>query len=255
MKHYFWIVFKVNLLKMLESKRSFLISLLLTIATQSSFLLAWDAFFNKSPLVAGWSFKDMATMYGLVMLSKGMIEMFFYGLKLMPRLIENHQLDVFLLQPKSLIFSIAFTKLDLESLAEVFLGFCLIGYAGHLTNPLFWIVLPFVFLFTFSLYLYINSLRFFLSDSTSFLRELITSASIALSQPSSAYRGSLKFFLMTLLPAAFLSFFPVEFLRTALLEYFIWTAVGNTLFFFGARALFYQGLKRYESGSHHIARQ
>jgi ABC-2 type transport system permease protein len=254
MIRYFLTVLRINIQKALSIKAAFISILLINIIKQASFLIAWDVFFDKYKTMNGWEFPDLLVMYGIVSLGRGITEMFLYGIKRVSTLIESNQLDVFLLQPKSLIFNIAFTKLELDSLGECIVGFLLIGYAGQLTNPLFWIVLPFAALFSFALYLYINALRFFIPNSNSLVQELLTSASIVTSQPNSAYRGMFKVFTMTLLPAAFISFFPVELLRTGLFEHWLWTALGTIGFFLGARALFYKGLKRYESGNYVVIR-
>ena len=74
-------------------------------------------------------------------------------------------------------------------------------------------------------------------------------------QPNIAYRGALKMLTLTILPVAFLSFFPIEYLRTKVLDYLFFALMGNIVFFIIACWLFNKGLKRYESGNMIIFRQ
>ena len=82
-----------------------------------------------------------------------------------------------------------------------------------------------------------------------FIRELNLNANIVATQPNSAYSGAFKMFTLTILPVGFLSYFPVEYLRTDLWQYLWISILGTTAFFGSAYWLFRFGLKRYESGN------
>jgi len=235
-------------------KISFLITLLIVLVKQALFLVAWKFFFAKYHTVHGWDFKEMLLMYGIVSFGIGFVEIFFYGLREIPRLIETHQLDVYLLQPKNLILNIAMSKGEITSLGEVILGILLISYSGYLFSAAIILILLLAIVFIFSLYLYLSSIRFFVPNGTNFVRELYQNANIVATQPNSAYRGLFKIFTMTLLPTAFISFYPIEFLRTGLLENLLFATLGTFAFFAGAQFLFKLGLKYYESGNNIVHR-
>lgn len=246
---YLIIAFCTNFKLSVALKISFLITLLIVLAKQALFLVAWKFFFVKYHTVYGWDFKEMLLMYGIVSFGIGFVEIFFYGLREIPRLIETHQLDVYLLQPKNLILNIAMSKGEITSLGEVILGILLISYSGYLFSPAIILILLLAIVFIFSLYLYLSSLRFFVPNGTNFVRELYQNANIVATQPNSAYRGLFKIFTMTLLPTLFISFYPIEFLRTGLLENLLFATLGTFAFFVGAQFLFKWGLKYYESGN------
>ncbi len=254
--HYGWWImrylitaFKTNFRLSITLKISFIITIFIVIAKQPLFLIAWKSFFGKYHIVQGWDFKDMALMYGIVSFGIGFVEVFFYGLRELPRLIETHQLDVYLLQPKNLILNIALSKGDITALGEIILGILLMSYSGYLLSFTIILIAFLAIVFIFSLYLYLSSMRFFVQNGTNFVRELYQNANIVATQPNSAYRGLFKIFTMTLLPTAFMSFYPVEFLRTGLLENLYFATLGTFLFFLGAQLLFKLGLRRYESGN------
>lgn len=230
---------------------AFFVNILLVIVKQSLFLITWNFFFEKYELIQGWSFSDMLLMYGIVSFSIGFVELFFYGLRDLPRMVETNQLDTYLLQPKSLILNIAMSRGDMAAIGEILLGVMLIGYSGYLANSSFLVltILPMGVVFIFSLYLYLSSIAFFIKNSNHFIRELYSNANIIATQPNSAYRGTFRLFTLTFLPTAYISFFPVEFIRTIAFNCLIIAYLGTLSFLLVAIWIFKKGLKRYESGS------
>jgi ABC-2 type transport system permease protein len=235
----------------LALKGAFYFTVIITIIKQILFLTAWRFFFAKYQVVQGWNFDNMLLMYGTVCFSIGFIEAFFYGLKDLPRMIETGQLDTFLLQPKNVVLNVAMSKGDMASFGEIVTGIIVIAYSGYLEQYPFMVlsILALGTLFVFSLFLYLSCIAFFLKDSYDLIRELNLNAIIVASQPNVAYRGLLKMLTFTILPVVFLSFFPIEFLRTGLWKYLFFSAIGTIGFFLVAYGLFHLGLKRYESGN------
>jgi len=235
----------------LALKGTFYFTIIITILKQVLFLTAWRFFFLKYQVVQGWNFNSMLLGYGSVCFSMGVVEAFFYGLKDLPRMIENGQLDTFLLQPKNVVLNVAMSKGDMASFGEIVTGIAVITYSGYLEqSPLMVItILILGTIFIFSLLLYLSCIAFFMKDSFDFIRELNLNAIIVASQPNVAYRGLLKMLTFTILPVAFISFFPIEYLRTGLWKYLLFSALGTAAFFAVANALFNLGLKRYESGN------
>lgn len=235
----------------LALKGTFYFTIIITILKQILFLTAWRFFFLKYQVVQGWNFNSMLLMYGTVCFSIGVVEAFFYGLKDLPRMIENGQLDTFLLQPKNVVLNIAMSKGDMASFGEIATGIIVIAYSGYLLQSPFMVLTILILgvIFVFSLLLYLSCIAFFLKDSFDFIRELNLNAIIVASQPNVAYRGVLKMLTFSILPVAFLSFFPVEYLRTGLWKYLIFSTLGTMAFSLVAYNIFHLGLRRYESGN------
>jgi len=232
-------------------KISFFLTIFIVMLKQIFFLISWGFFFDRYKVVQGWDFKSMVFMYGSVCFAMGVVEGFFYGFRDLTRMIETGQLDSFLLQPKNVILNIAISKGDISNLGEILTGLVLIAYSGFLVKA-FWAVLIILVLgsvFMFSLVLYLACIAFFIRDAGDFIRELRLNSIIMATQPASAFKGALKMLSFTLLPVAFLSYFPVEHLRTGLWQYLLLTIAGTVAFFILACALFYKGVKRYESGN------
>jgi ABC-2 type transport system permease protein len=247
--NYFIQQLRYNLKVFVSFKGDFLVSVLLVIARQIFFLLTWNFFFLQYKTIHGWQFQDLLAMYGLGSFAIGFTEFFLYGLRDIPRLIDTNELDVFLLQPKNLLLNIALSKNDPRSFSEIFFGIILLGYSGHLFSFSIVILLALAVLFAISLHLYLSSFRFFIPNGTNFVRELFQNATIITTQPSAGFKGLFKIFTMTILPTAFLTFFPIEFLRTYNPEHLLYAIVGTFIFFALAHGVFFLGLKRYESGN------
>jgi ABC-2 type transport system permease protein len=232
-------------------KASFFLTILIVILKQLLFLVTWNFFFEKYKVVHGWNFNSMLFMYGNVCFAMGIVEGFFYGFRDLARMIETGQIDNFLLQPKNIILNIAVSKGDITNLGEILTGLLLIGYSGYLFKSFFTVILILIMgsIFMFSLILYLACIAFFIRDAGDFIRELRLNSIIMATQPLSAFRGALKMLSFTVLPVAFLSYFPVEHLRTGLWHYLLLTIIGTILFFAVACALFYKGIRRYESGN------
>lgn len=232
-------------------RAAFFITLLLTILKQIMFLVAWNFFFLKYKMVQGWDFNQMLLMYGIVSFSLGALEAFFYGVRDIPKIIETGQLDNFLLQPKNVILNIALSRGDFSALGEMVAGILFIIYSGYFLKSILiiLIILAIATLFVFSLYLYLSCIAFFTRNSADFIRELLLNSVIVATQPNAAYRGAFKMFTFTVLPVAFLSYLPIEFLRTGHIPFLLYTLLGTLIFFGISIALFQFGLKRYESGN------
>lgn len=235
----------------LALKGTFYFTIVLTVVKQLLFLLVWRFFFIKYQVVQGWHFNSMLLMYGSVCFSIGVVEAFFFGLKDLPKMIETGQLDTFLLQPKNVVLNVAMSKGDMAAFGEIVTGIVVIAYSGYLQQSPFMVgaILLLGTVFIFSLLLYISCIAFFMKDSFDFIRELNLNAIIVASQPNVAYRGMLKMLTFTVLPVAFLSFYPIEYLRTGLWKYLLFSALGTAIFFAVAYSIFHLGLKRYESGN------
>ena len=235
----------------LTLKVSFLTNIIAIIVKQGLFILTWGFFFNKYISVGGWEFTEMLAMYGLVSFGIGFVEMIFYGVRNISFLVETNQIDYFLIQPRNILLNIALSKGDVTAFSEIIYGFLLLFISGYLKTNLLWLffLLPTSAIFIFSLYLYLGSISFFLKNSQGLIGELYRNANIVATQPNSAYRGLFKLFTLTVLPVSYLSFFPIEFLRTHVMSYLILSYLGTLIFFGTASWVFYKGLSRYESGS------
>jgi ABC-2 type transport system permease protein len=232
-------------------KTAFIINLGIAVLKQAFFLVAWHFFFQKYTHVNGWIFNDLLLVCGLLSIGIGVVEILFFGLKDLPQIVETNALDRYLLQPQNLILNIALSRGQISSLGDVFTGVIAIWYGGFFSTYLLSTLLciPLAIIFIFALYLYLGCISLYIKNSSEFIRELYRNSIIIASQPNSSYTGFLKILTITVLPVAFLSFFPVEFVKHSSYKYFFISYLGAIGFLYTSCIIFYNGIKRYESGN------
>lgn len=246
--------FKISTKLAFNNKVAFFLMLIATTLKHGLFLAIWKFFFDKYSVINSWNFSNLLFMYGQVFIAIGVVESFFYGLREIPKYVETGQLDVFLIQPRNLLLNIAISKSDPEAFGEIIIGLVFIYFSGYAFNSLstsisviFIILLGILFMF--SLLLYLSTSAFFIRNSRDFVRELSLNSFIIATNPNSAYKGLLKIIICTVLPVAYLSFFPVEYIRTGNAKFLTITVFGTLIFFIFAYILFMYGVKKYESGN------
>jgi len=238
---------RTNFRLSIACKATFIVNVVVGIIKHGFFLAAWMFFFDLYEDIHGWTFRNLLLVYGLISIGIGTIEVFFYGLREIPQIVESHMLDSYLVQPQNIILNIALSKGHIASLSDLITGLIAIIYSSVPVFS-FILLLPLSIIFMFALYLYIGSLIFFIKNSSELIKELYRNAIIIATQPNAAYNGLLKSLTLTILPVGFLSFFPVNFTKTSDYLYLVISYAGTLSFLAISWMLFYQGLKRYESG-------
>jgi len=238
---------RTNFRLSIACKASFIVNIVVGCIKHGFFLAAWFFFFDLYEDIHGWTFCNLLLVYGLISIGIGTVEVFFYGLREIPQLVESHKLDSYLVQPQNIILNIALSKGHISSLSDLITGMIAIIYSSVSVSS-FSLLCPLSIIFIFALYLYIGSLIFFIKNSSELIKELYRNAIIIATQPNSAYSGLLKCLTLTILPVGFLSFFPVTFAKTSDYLYLFISYAGTLAFLALSCALFYHGLKRYESG-------
>lgn len=248
---FLWTSFLTSFKLSISLKLTLLSSVLLIALRQITYLLAWTSFFKNFKTVGNWDFNDFLLMHGIVAVSAGITEFFFYGLRELPNIIVSKKLDYLLTQPKNVIIKIAFSKIEVSSIGEAITGFFLIFYSGVLFKaPIFTFIILFQsIILVFALYLYLSCIAFFINNSDGILQYLRGMCFIASGQPNSGYSGFLKFITCTILPIAYWSFFPVEFIRTGNIKFLGISFLGTISLLIIAISIFNLGLRRYQSGN------
>jgi len=221
------------------------------------FFVTWIILFTKVDHIGGWNLRDCALMYGLVALSVGMFAVSFGGVSSLSRLIAEGELDSFLSQPKSVLISSIASKTNIAGWGDILSGLILIGFSGYTSLEALGAVLI-CSLCSMVLYtvtgVLIHSSAFWLgpTDSLSMqVHEFVLAFSL---YPGTIFSGMLRIVLFTLIPAGFISFLPVEIIRS-----FSWKELGFLLlgvlsYTSLALFIFSAGLRRYESGNRLVLR-
>jgi ABC-2 type transport system permease protein len=208
----------------------------------------------------GWTFGELALLYGMVGTSWGVVEAGLRGFEgFAPVLVEGH-LDRFLLRPRSVVLQVAAHEFAVRKLGRVAQALLvLVIAAGHLELDLagwFWIVTGIaggVLFFTGIVLLGAASLFWTLGQTAELQNMLTYGGSATLVYPVSIYSKWFRRVVTYAIPMAFVNYFPAlaALGRTAEAGWPVWfpwlSPLVCGLVLVVARTAFGFGLSRYES--------
>lgn len=214
--------------------------------------MIWVIYFANFSSLKGWHLEDLATLYGLAAFAFGSAFLFCGGTLDMGRAIVDGDLDIYLGRPRHPLPGLMFRESRAAGLGDI------------LTAPVIWIAFGhqdaggLAVLFMLGLFssliilataMVINSLPFFNDQGSRLTDQLLESFIIISTYPHNGFPLAVKIVLMTLVPAGFVAFLPVEAFRTANMSEMALLAVAALAYMTFAVAFFNRGLRRYTSGN------
>ncbi len=140
----FW---RINVLTTLEYRENFLLWALFTLVYHGAALTALWVVFKSFPSMNGWSFKDMAFLYGLWMLAHALHNALFSNVEEVPERIREGEFDRVLIRPLDALFQVITTPgqifPDEALMALVYFGFA-VWYSGVRVDLTFVLFVPLV---------------------------------------------------------------------------------------------------------------
>ncbi|MFD0673376.1 ABC transporter permease [Cohnella sp. GCM10027633] len=240
----------------------FLISWLLMIPTQY-FAGIWmlRIIVDRFQPLAGWGFEDLAFLYGLGLLSHGLVVVFFIPTWGTEFAVIRGEFDRLLLRPMNVFFQFVTGYFNFIGLIDLIPGVVIFLYAAHAVDfswapdniaKLVLVVIGGLFIRG-GLYTIVGSVAFWTKRSRNLIGMSVATLERTTMYPLTLYPHAVQAALTFLFPIGFISFYPAEsFLgKTASLELplgmAIWTPVAGVLCMSVAYAIFRLGLRRYES--------
>ena len=168
--------------------------------------------------VGGWSFGEIAFLYGIVETSFGVMDMLFSGFdpQNFGRQVRLGRLDQLLLRPQSITLQVFGSEFILRRLGRIIQGFAVFLISLQLVT-IHWdllkiIYLPFVFagmvLFFGGLFIVGATITFWTFDSIEVVNIFTYGGSEMMSYPMHIYPDWMRFFFTFILPAIFLNYYP-----------------------------------------------
>lgn len=244
--------FKFNISSVMEYRVSFLVQSFGMILNNAAFIFFWWILFNNVSSIGGYSFKDEMMLWAITSSSFGLCFISFGNVTQITRMILNGELDTYLLQPKDPLTNIVCSRTVVSAWGDFLYGIILFFFikgfdmSGFLLFLLFCITGALLYA---SVLVSFHALSFF-SGNTEGLANLVIEFLISFTiYPEGIFRGGVKFILYTVIPAVFIVYIPASVIKqfsiTMMLEVLgvavIWVVI--------AYFIFYQGLKKYESGN------
>lgn len=248
---YFYLL-RTSMKASISLRWNFLFEMALMLFNNLIFFSMWWIFFTQFNDIGGWQFRDMAALMAIATGAYGLRQICFGGVKTLARDIISGGLDPFMTQPKNLLIHIVGSRSMPKGWGHLFTSIMFIFLTG-LTDPytIGMIVVGILcgcIVFA-SMSIISHSLAFWLGPVETLAQKYCDSLFLFALYPSNIYSDILRFMMFTVLPAGLISYLPVELVRE-----FSWLKLGGIvggalLLWTLAFAIFYLGLKRYESGN------
>lgn len=240
----------------------FLISWLLMIPT-SYFSGIWmlRIIVDRFQPLSGWGFEELAFLYGLGLLSHGLVVVFFIPTWGTEFAVLRGEFDRLLLRPMNVFFQFVTGYFNFIGLIDLIPGVTIFAYASHMVNfswgfgnivKLALIVIGGT-LIRASIYTIIGAIAFWTKRSQNLIYMAVSTLERTTMYPLTIYPQVIQAVLTFLLPIGFISFYPAEqFLgKSNSLELplgmAIWTPAVGLVCFAVAYVVFRYGLQKYES--------
>jgi ABC-2 type transport system permease protein len=247
--------FRIHLQSSMEYKKAFLLQSLGMMLNNGAFIVFWAVIFKKfaAPFAAvGVQFPEVMLIWALASSSYGFMHVLFGGARELTSYIINGQLDLYLLYPKSTLFTLAVSKSFNSAWGDLAYGFVLFFLFVPVTWPSLLLFCAFTALsglFFMSLLVLAHSLSFWWGNSQEFADALFGGMITFGIYPERIFSAEAKFLLFSVIPVGFLMFLPVR----VILKYdpaLLASVIGaNAIMLLLAAFIFRRGLRRYESGN------
>jgi ABC-2 type transport system permease protein len=243
---------RLNFNSQLEYRGAFFSQVLAMFLNNLVWVSFWSLFFTRFPVLRGWTVQDVITVWAIAAAGFGLAHAIFGNALSLPGLIAQGQLDVWMLYPRALLPHLLLGRMSATSWGDAIFGFVI--YLAYVRPDLVHFLLFTALTLSVAL-LFVGfsvlsgSLSFYLGNATG-LAEQWRFAMITFSTyPAILFDGAVRLLLYTVIPAAFVTYLPIEALRQLSLFYALLTLLGSLAVLTVGSLVFYHGLRRYESGN------
>lgn len=212
--------------------------------------------YRNVPDIAGFTEGQVYLIMSFMFITEGMCNIFFDGIWYLPRLVFMGELDVMLSRPVSPLYQVISHEVGLQGVGVLAIGFLSLTMAvarlGVMAPPVVLLCILFIVCGTvvrMSSYLIGASNVFWLKAGGQLnIPYTIYTVGEYAKYPVSVYPLWMQAVLFGLIPYAFIGYVPCLAIRGEhTLPYALLTVAVSGLYFLLARAVFYKGIKKYES--------
>ncbi len=243
----------VNLASAMEYRASFVTQIVFMFINGGIYFVFWLIFFQQFGDVRGYDIGDIYLLFAVVTFSYGIGHLFAgnSGADL-AYLIAQGRLDYYLVFPRVLITHVIFSRMSVSAIGDV--GFGLTAYLlAGLFHPIdillfFAVSVPAALIFV-GFAVIAGSLAFFMGNAQYASQQMTNGLLTFALYPHTLFSGMTRFMLYTIIPAAFIGAVPVEIVKGHDRMLLLLLVAAAAVIWTVAVAVFYVGLRRYESGS------
>jgi ABC-2 type transport system permease protein len=243
---------RLNLNAQLEYRGAFWAQVVAMFINDGVWVAFWALFFTRFPVLRGWGVNDVITVWALTASGFGLGYAIFGNALMLATQIAQGQLDVWMLYPRALLPHLLLGRMHATAWGDALFGFT--AYivivrpdAAHLL--MFTVLSLSVAILFVGFGVLSGSLGFYLGNASSIAQQWQFAVITFSTYPPFLFEGAVKLVLFTLIPAGFVSYLPADALRELSLVHAGLALLGALAFLAVGVAVFYRGLRRYESGN------
>jgi ABC-2 type transport system permease protein len=243
---------RLNLGAQLEYRGAFFSQVFAMFINDIAWVLFWMFFFTRFPILRGWGLNDVLLLWAVTASGFGIAYSLMGNAHQLAPLIVNGELDIWMSHPRAVLPHLLLGRSIPSAWGDAIFGYAvfLVFIRPSLPQLAMFTILTFSVAGTFvGLGILAGSLSFYMGNASSLADEWKFAVISFSTYPPSLFDGVVKLLLFTLIPAGFVSYIPVEALRTMSIEKLFLAALGAIGMLALATGVFYYGLRRYESGN------
>ncbi|MFD0695082.1 ABC transporter permease [Paenibacillus sp. GCM10027628] len=247
-----WTCWKLNLAGAMEFRMSFLMTAGMMMLNNLVWIFFWGLYFNRFPVINGWELRDVMMMWAIGAGGYGLSAVFFGNVYMLASLIANGQLDAYLAQPKPVLLHVLISRMSMTAIGDVLFGLLIFVYIGdftiiHILKFIASLILSMlIFLF---LNLIVQCLAFYIGNAEGIAGQFFISTVTLSTYPTDIFRGVARVLLFTAIPAGFISYMPIGFMRHMNPWFAAGLIIAVCVLSTVGIIVFRRGLRRYSSGN------
>lgn len=253
----YWLLQRQNIKALMEYRIDFLIMLFFTIFAQGCNLAVVNIIYINTPEVGGWKYGEVLLLYGFLLFSEGSINFFFQGMWKISQMINQAELDRFILRPLPIGLQIITARIDFDGLNKMTIGISVFLY-GSSQCEIHWSAQKVIILIAvLVLSCLLRACMIWIASCTSFWLEgtknqlnfFVSKLGDAAKYPLTIYPTFLQSIFICVVPYAFISYYPMGYVleKQGTQRCVILLPIVLLIVFWIARIQLKAGLARYES--------
>lgn len=243
---------KISIKSTIALRESFLLQSFFMLISNFIYFSFWWIYFDNFTSIRGWTLSDLTCLYGIVNGAYGIFCVFLGGSRYIARMVFEGDLDMLIVKPKNLLLQIIGSKSASSGWGDIISATVFLTLSGYLTV----VNLPFLLLFILtacivitSFSIMMGSLAFWMGDSHALSKQLFEFLLTFSNYPKSIYVGTIKMFLLTIVPSGIIGFLPIETIKNQSASGLLYIIGFTIIYVYCAYKIFYFGLKNYSSGN------
>src|SRR5688572_14568143 len=212
----------------------------------------WAIFFTRFPEVRGYDLRDVLTVWAVAALGFGVATGIFGNCTRYAPLVAEGRLDFYLLLPRPPLFHLLISHMSISAWGDALFGLALyvaVVRPGPGELVAFLVVSLAAGAIIAAHATLANALAFWLGQADGIAQQVMNALIMFSTYPTTLFTGLVRVLLFTALPAGFIAYVPVRYLR----EFQPWQLASvlavAVLYTALAYFVFNRGLRRYESGN------